>query len=128
MLTSEEHRTEALVCLEIGQNLITNNRLRPASEMLWLVVKHAISTIGIATHQDYGKYQHKRAIVPRLAVEHDDERLHDALRVAMKIHADADQGYLTTSELIAWQQQTGVFAQRLLNNADQINTTQRQQN
>ena len=128
MLTAEEHSSEALVCLEISQRLIENGKLRPASDILWLAVKHSISTIGIATGEDYGKYQHKRAIVRRLEAEHNDEQLGKALNVAMKIHADADQGFLTVSELTNWQRSTHVFVVHLLNIAAQINTTPRQQN
>ena len=125
MLTAEEHSSEALVCLEISQRLIANGTLRPASDILWLAVKHSISTIGIATGEDHGKYQHQKAIVRRLAAEYDDEQLRDALNVAMKIHADADQGFLTVAELASWQQRTHIFAERLLNIATQINTTER---
>lgn len=123
MLTAEEHRTEALDCLEISQRLIANDRLRPASDILWLAVKHAISTIGIATGEDYGKYQHKPAIIRRLAVEFDDDRLHNARKAVMKIHADADQGFLTVPELTAWQHQTHAYAERLLNIAETLTTT-----
>ncbi len=128
MLTAEEHYNEALDCLDISQQLIANHRLRPASDILWLAVKHSISAIGLATGEDHGKYQHKRAIVRRLAADHDDERLGDALNVAMKIHADADQGFLTVAELTNWQRQTRIFVERLLNIASQINTTPRQLN
>ena len=123
MLTAEEHSSEALECLEISQRLIANGTLRPASDILWLAVKHSISTIGTATGEDHGKYQHKRAIVRRLAAEHDDEQLGDALNVAMKIHADADQGFLTVVELTGWQRRTHVFVERLLNIATRLNTT-----
>ncbi|MCY4415820.1 MAG: hypothetical protein OXE87_05860 [Chloroflexi bacterium] len=128
MLTAEEHSSEALDCLEISRRLIANGTLRPASDILWLAVKHSISTIGIATGEDHGKYQHKRAIVRRLAAEHDEEQLGDALNVAMKIHADADQGFLTVAELTSWQQRTYAFVDRLLNIATQLTTTQRQTN
>ena len=128
MLTAEEHSSEALVCLEISQRLIESGKFRPASDILWLAVKHSISTIGIATGEDHGKYQHKKAIVRRLAAEYGDEQLANALNVAMKIHADADQGFLTVAELTSWQRRTHVFAQRLLNIATNLNTTPRQTN
>ena len=128
MLSAEEHSSDALVCLEISQRLIAKGRLRPASDILWLAVKHSISVIGTATGEDYGKYQHKRAIARRLAAERNDNQLVDALNVAMKIHADADQGYLTVAELTSWQQRTRVFVERLLNIATQINNTPRQPN
>lgn len=109
MLTAEEHSSEALLCLEISQRLIANGTLRPASDILWLAVKHSISTIGIAVGEDYGKYQHKRAIVRRLAAEYGDAQLANSLNVAMKIHADADQGFLTVAELTSWQRRTHVL-------------------
>ena len=128
MLTAEEHSSEALVCLEISQRLIANGTLRPASDILWLAVKHSISAIGVATGEDHGKYQHKKAIVRRLAAEYNDEQLSHGLNVAMKIHADADQGFLTVAELTSWQRRTHVLTERLLNIANLINTTQRQAN
>ena len=128
MLTAVEHTTEALDCLDISQRLVTRGRPRPASDILWLAVKHAISAIAIATGEDYGKYQHKRAVVRRLASERAEQSLADSLDVAMKIHADADQGFLTVAELLAWQQRTREFVQRLLNIATEINSTQRQPN
>ena len=128
MLTAVEHTREALDCLDISQRLVARGRLRPASDILWLAVKHAISAIAIATGEDYGKYQHKRAVVRRLASERAEQSLADSLDVAMKIHADADQGFLTVAELLAWQQRTREFVQRLLNIANQLNTTPRQPN
>jgi len=128
VLTAEEHSREVLVCLDISQRLIANGTLRPASDILWLAVKHSISAIGIATGEDHGKYQHKKAIIRRLAAEYGDEQLVNALNVAMKIHADADQGFLTVAELTSWQWRTHVFTERLLNIATNLNTTQRQPN
>ena len=128
MLTAEEHTAEALDCLDISQRLVTRGRPRPASDILWLAVKHAISSIAIATGEDYGKYQHKRAVVRRLASERADQSLADSLDVAMKIHADADQGFLVIVELLAWQQKTREFVQRLLDIATEINNTPRQAN
>ena len=128
MLTGEEHTSEALDCIQISHQLIARGRRRPASDVLWLAVKHAISVISIATGQDYGKYQHKRAVIRRLADQANNAELNDALRVAMRIHADADQGFLSFPELIVRQQQTLDFADYLLSIATRLNTTQRQRN
>ena len=114
MLTGTEHAREALDCVQISHQLIARGRRRPASDMLWLAVKHAISVIGIAAGQDYGKYQHKRAVISRLADETNDADLNDSLKVAMRIHADADQGFLSVLELIIRQQQTLDFVEQLL--------------
>ena len=128
MLTAAEHTTEALYCLDISQRLVARGRPRPASDILCLAVKHAIRSIAIATGEDYGKYQHKRAVVRRLASERAEQSLADSLDVAMKIHADADQGFLAIVELLAWQQRTREFVQRLLDIATEINNTPRQTN
>ena len=128
MLTAAEHASEASDCIQISHQLIARGRRRPASDMLWLAVKHAISIIGIATGQDYGKYQHKRAVVRRLADETNNAELNDSLKVAMRIHADADQGFLSILELIVRQQQTIDFADQLLAIAAGLNTTPRQLN
>ena len=114
MLTFAEHVGEASDCLQISQELVTSGRRRPASDILWLGVKHAISAIAIATGQDYGKYQHKRAVVRRLAVETGDQQLRDSLKVAMRIHADADLGFLSVVDLIIRQRQTYSLVERLL--------------
>ena len=114
MLTAAEHAREASDCIEISHQLIARGRRRPASDVLWLAVKHAISVIGIATGQDYGKYQHKRAVVGWLADETNNADLNDSLKVAMRIHADADQGFLSVLELIIRQQQTLDFVGQLL--------------
>ncbi len=114
MLTGAEHAREALDCIQISHRLIARGRRRPASDILWLAVKHAISVIGIATGQDYGKYQHKRAVIRRLADETNNAELNDSLKVAMRVHADADQGFLSVLELIVRQQQTLDFAEHLL--------------
>lgn len=114
MLTGAEHAREALDCIQISHQLIARGRRRPASDILWLAVKHAISVIGIATGQDYGKYQHKRAVIRRLADETNNAELNDSLKVAMRVHADADQGFLSVLELIVRQQQTLDFAEHLL--------------
>lgn len=126
MLTAEEHHSEALDCLGISQRLVSRGHRRPASDILWLATKHAVSTIGMATGEDHGKYQHKRAIIRRLSAEHDDEKLADSLTVAMKIHADADQGFLTAPELTAWQRETRHFVERFLEIATDLNTITRQ--
>ncbi len=114
MLTGADHAREALDCIQISHQLIARGRRRPASDILWLAVKHAISVIGIATGQDCGKYQHKRAVIRRLADETNNAELNDSLKVAMRVHADADQGFLSVLELIVRQQQTLDFAEHLL--------------
>ena len=104
MLTGAEHASEALDCIQISNQLIARGLHRPASDVFWLAVKHAISVIGIARGQDYGKYQHKRAVIRRLADETDSGEFNDSLKVAMRIHADADQGFLSFHELVVRQQ------------------------
>ena len=120
MLTFVEHISEAADCLQISQELVTSGRRRQASDILWLGVKHAISAIAIATGQDYGKYQHKRAVVRRLAAETGDQQLRDSLKVAMRIHADADMGFLSILDLVIRQRQTYSLVERLLNIATTI--------
>ena len=114
MLTFAEHISEAADCLQISQELVTSGRRRPASDILWLGVKHAISAIAIATGQDYGKYQHKQAVVRLLYAETGDDQIIASLKVAMRIHADADQGFLSIVELIIRQRQTYSLVERLL--------------
>ena len=120
MLTFAEHISAAADCLQISQELVTSGRRRPASDILWLAVKHAISAIAIATGQDYGKYQHKRAVVRRLAAETGNPQLLESLRVAMRIHADADQGFLSILELVIRQRQTYSLVELLLNIATDL--------
>ena len=115
MLTFAEHIREAADCLQISQELVTSGRRLPASDILWLAVKHAIDAIAIATGQDYGKYQHKQAVVSRLADETGNPQLLESLKVAMRIHADADQGFLSILELIIRQRQTYSLVEQLLN-------------
>ena len=115
MLTFAEHISEADDCLQISQELVTGGRRRQASDILCLAVKHAISASAIATGQDYGKYQHKQAVVRRLAAETGNPQLLESLKVAMRIHADADQGFLSILELVIRQRQTYSLAELLLN-------------
>ena len=121
MLTFAEHISEAADCLQISQELVTSGRRRQASDILWLAVKHAISAIAIATGQDYGKYQHKQAVVRRLADATGDDQLLASLKVAMRIHADADQGFLSILELVIRQRQTYSLVEQLLNIATESN-------
>ena len=88
---------------------------RQASEILWSAVKHSVSATAILTGQEYGKYQHKRAVVRRLAAESDDPYLAKSLKVAMQIHADADKGFLSETELREKQQEVRYFIRQLLN-------------
>lgn len=120
MLTFAEHISAAADCLQISQELVISGRRRPASDILWLAVKHAISAIAIAMGQDYGKYQHKRAVVRRLAAETGDDQLLASLKVAMRIHADADQGFLSILELVIRQRQTYSLVELLLNIATDL--------
>lgn len=120
MLTFAEHISAAADCLQISQELVTSGRRRQASDILWLAVKHAISAIATATGQDYGKYQHKRAVVRRLAAETGNPQLLESLRVAMRIHADADQGFLSILELVIRQRQTYSLVELLLNIATDL--------
>ena len=117
MLTFAEHISEADDCLQISQELVTSGRRRPASDILWLAVKHAIDAIAIATGQDYGKYPHKQAVVSRLADETGNPQLIESLKVAMRIHSDADQGFLSILELVIRQRQTYSLVEQLLNTA-----------
>ena len=128
MLTGPEHIAEARECLQISQRLIAAGQRRIASDVLWLAVKHAISAIGIASGQPYGKYQHKRAIVRQLDAARGSETLYQALKIALRIHADADQGFFTPAELTQWQQVTSDFARHLLTTAATITRTPEQPN
>ena len=128
MLTFAEHISAAADCLQISQELVTSGRRRQASDILWLAVKHAISAIAIATGQDYGKYQHKQAVVWRLASENNDPQLLASLKVAMRIHADADQGFLSILELVIRQRQTYSLVEQLLNIATTLTPPPEQPN
>ncbi len=44
----------------------------------------------------------------------------------MQIHADADKGFMDTSELLEYQVQTGYFVDLLLEIAIRLNSTQGQ--
>ena len=128
MMTDTEHIAEAQPCLQTVQYLTALRRYSQASEILWSAVKHAVSAIAIRTGEDYGKYQHKRAVVRRLATVRNDDWLKRSLRVAMQIHADADKGFLDTPELLNKQRQTWDFILTLLDIATEINNTPRQTN
>ena len=128
MLTFAEHISEVSDCLQISQELVTGGRRRQASDILWLAVKHAISAIAIATGQDYGKYQHKQAVVSRLADETGNPQFIESLKVAMRIHADADQGFLSILELVIRQRQTYSLVEQLLNISTVLTTPPEQPN
>ena len=128
MLTATEHINEATDCLGISQRLVSRGYRRQASDILWLAVKHAISAIGIAHDESYVKFQHKRAIVRSLAAQHNDQRLHNELRVALKIHADADQGFLSAAQLNEWQHRTRLFIGQLITIYNAGSDGQRQPN
>lgn len=128
MLTFAEHISEVSDCLQISQELVTGGRRRQASYILWLAVKHAISAIAIATGQDYGKYQHKQAVVSRLADETGNPQFIESLKVAMRIHADADQGFLSILELVIRQRQTYSLVEQLLNISTVLTTPPEQPN
>ena len=126
MLTDEEHIAETRSCLQTVQYLTGLRRHLQASEILWSAVKHAVSAIAILNGQEYGKYQHKRAVVTDLASTRGDDQLKESLRVAMQIHADADKGFLDMRELLSKQRETWDFVATLLNIATELNTTPRQ--
>ena len=126
MMSDTEHIAETQSCLQTVQYLTALRRYLQASEILWSAVKHAISAVAIATGQEYGKYQHKRAVVRRLANGRNDDRLNRSLRVAMQIHADADKGFLDARDLSGKQRETWDFILLLLEIAIRSNTTERQ--
>jgi len=68
----------------------------------------------------------KKAVVFWLAAEIGEPELSEALRTAMQIHADADKGFMDTSELLEYQVQTGYFVDLLLEIAIRLNSTQGQ--
>lgn len=128
MLTFAEHISEAADCLQISQELVTGGQRRPASDILWLAAKHSINAVAIATGQDYGKYRHKQAVVSRLAAETGNPQLLESLKVAMRIHADADQGFLSILELVIRQRQTYSLVEQLLNIATTLTPPPEQPN
>ena len=128
MLTYDEHIAEAQSCLRTAQWLASEGRRWQASEILWSAVKHSVSAIAILTGQEYGKYQHKRAVVRRLAAESDDPYLAKSLKVAMQIHADADKGFLSETELREKQQEVRYFIRQLLNIATTLTPPPEQPN
>ena len=114
MITREEHIAEAQSCLQTAQRLGSEGKHWQASEILWSAVKHSVSAIAILTEQEYGKYQHKRAVVRWLAAESGNSDLEESLQVAMQIHADADKGFLTETELLTKQREVRYFIRHLL--------------
>ncbi len=114
MITCDEHIAEAHSCLRTAYWLDGEGKRWQASEILWSAVKHSVSAIAILTGQEYGKYQHKRAVVRRLAAESGDAYLAKSLKVAMQIHADADKGFLSETELREKQQEVRYFIRQLL--------------
>ena len=120
MLTYDEHIDEAQSCLITAQRLDGEGKRWQSSEILWSAVKHSISAIAILTGQEHGKYQHKRAVVQALAAEFDDPYMAKSLKVAMQIHANADKGFLTETELRAKQQEVRYFIRLLLNIATDL--------
>ena len=128
MMTFDEYVADARDCVEQSQYLTETGRRRLASEALWLAVKYAINALALATGQESGKYQHKRAVVSWLATEIAEPELTEALRTAMQIHADADKGFMEQSVLLEYQVQTRYFVDLLLQIATRLNTTPRQPN
>lgn len=114
MITCDEHIAEAQSCLRTAYWLDGEGKRWQASEILWSAVKHSVSAVAILTGQEYGKYQHKRAVVRRLAAESGDAYLAKSLKVAMQIHADADKGFLSETELREKQQEVRYFIRQLL--------------
>lgn len=109
-MTCDEHIDEARDCLQTASELIGRNRRRQASEILWLAVKHAINALGILTNQDYGKYQHKKAVITGWG----NPDLTTRLKTAMRIHADADKRFLDEHDLITDQETTRLLVEQLL--------------
>lgn len=127
-MTFDEYVADARDCVDQAQYLTETGRRRLASEALWLAVKYAINALALATDQQSGKYQHKKAVVSWLAEEIGEPELTEALRTAMQIHADADKGFMEDHELLEYQYQTAYFVDMLLQIAIRLNTTQRQPN
>lgn len=125
-MTFAEYVADARDCVQQAQYLTETGRRRLASEALWLAVKYAINALALATGQQSGKYQHKKAVVSWLAAEIGEPELREALRTAMQIHADADRGFMEASELLEYQVQTSYFVELLLEIAIRLNATQGQ--
>ncbi len=117
MLTYDEHVTETLDCLQITRFLNERGWHRQASEILWSAVKHAINALAIATGQEYGKYQHKKAVVKRL----ENPALTEGLETAMRLHADSDKGFMSERELLFDQVTARLFVEQLLAIAAELN-------
>ena len=128
MMTFLEYIAETRDCLDQAQYLTETGRRRIASEILWLAVKQAINAIAVQTGEESGKYQHKRAIVSRLATEMAEPELVKSLRLAMQIHADADKGFMDPSELLDSQVRVRRFIELLLVIALEISRTPEQPN
>ena len=119
-MTFDEYVIDARDCLEQARYFTGTGRRRIASEALWLAVKYAINAIALATGQESGKYQHKRAVVTWLAEEIGEPELTRCLRVAMQLHADADKGFMDHAELLEFQVQTIYFVELLLTLATRL--------
>ena len=117
MMTYDEHVSEAWDCLQTARDLIGRNRRRQASEILWLAVKHAINALALATNQEYGKYQHKRAVITGWG----NPDLTRRLKTAMRIHADADKRFMSEHDLSIDQVTTRFFVEQLLAISAELN-------
>ena len=74
MITGDEHIAEAQSCLRTAHWPDGEGKRWQASEILWSAVKHSVSAVAILTEQEYGKYQHKRAVVRRSSSDGDQNR------------------------------------------------------
>ena len=127
-MTFAEYIAEVRDCLDHAQYQTETGRRRIASEILWLAVKQAINAIALQTGEASGKYQHKHAVISRLAAELDEPELVKSLRLAMQIHADADKGFMDASELLENQVRVRRFIELLLIIALEISATPEQPN
>ena len=114
MITGDEHIAEAQSCLRTAHWPDGEGKRWQASEILWSAVTHSVSAIAILTEQEYGKYQHKRAVVRQMATKTGSSDLTEYLKVAMQIHADSDKVFLSEAELLSKQREVRCFIRRLL--------------
>lgn len=114
MLSVSEHVAEVRLSGALMVQETASGRLLQASNHAWHATKHAINAAAISRGREPVTYPEKRAFLQGLAAEPGNEVFLNWMRQPWRLHGNADQGFMSASEVAEAVRITGLLVSRLL--------------
>ena len=114
MLTIAEHADEARLSIGRAEQDVSYGKLLQASNQAWHAAKHAINAAAVSRNRSPVTYPAKREFIDELVPEPGNSDLKRWFSHPWRLHGNADQGFMTASDVAQSVRETRLLVDRLL--------------